>query len=52
MLTIFSMKKKKAVFFPIQIAEFNSQPLDLAAFLPGRLKIFLVSCPKAGNYKR
>jgi len=42
-LTIFSIKKK--VFFPIQIAEFNCQPLDLVMFLSGRLKISLVSSP-------
>lgn len=43
--------EKNTVFFLIQIAEFNSQALDLAVFLPGRLKISLVSSPKAGNYK-
>lgn len=42
---------KKKVVFPIRIAEFNSQQLDLAVFLPGRLKISLVSSPKAGHFK-
>lgn len=40
-LTTFSIKK--TVFFSIQIAELNCQPLDLVMFLSGRLKISPVS---------